>query len=101
MYLSGLSLPVKTTCQPGYGFKTYGLIILDKSLSRKRSEKRSTYPIIGRVLFCCCRAILVLFVLPTFTSLYSQCWRQITDYDQTVIRRRLLGHQYGLIVLGL
>jgi type IV pilus assembly protein PilC len=75
---------------------------LEKSaLAEKKVKGALTYPIIVLVASVVVVAILVLFVLPTFTSLYSQLGAKLPLMTKLLLDVASWGTKYGLIVLGL
>ena len=75
---------------------------LEKSaLAEKKVKSALTYPIIVLVASVVVVAILVLFVLPTFTSLYSQLGAKLPTMTKLLLDVASWGTKYGLIVLGL
>ena len=75
---------------------------LEKSaLAEKKVKSALTYPIIVLVASVVVVAILVLFVLPTFTSLYSQLGAKLPLMTKLLLDVASWGTKYGLIVLGL
>jgi type IV pilus assembly protein PilC len=74
---------------------------LEKSaLAEKKVKSALTYPIIVLVASVVVVAILVLFVLPTFTSLYSQLGANLPLMTKLLLDVASWGTKYGLIVLG-
>jgi type IV pilus assembly protein PilC len=75
---------------------------LEKSaLAEKKVKSALTYPIIVLVASVVVVAILVLFVLPTFTTLYSQLGAKLPLMTTMLLDVARWGTKYGLIVLGL
>jgi type IV pilus assembly protein PilC len=71
------------------------------AVAEKKVKGALTYPIIVLVASVVVVAVLVLFVLPTFTSLYSQLGANLPAITTVLLNIANWGTKYGLIVLGL